>query len=81
MRAAHGALRELSGILGLTLREPGPAGSADIAPFVQLLVDTRLELRNARRYDLADGIRDRLADLGVAVEDTLHGSEWRRTRK
>ena len=81
VRAAQGALRELSGILGLTLREPGPAGSADIAPFVQLLVDTRLELRNARRYDLADGIRDRLADLGVAVEDTLHGSEWRRTRK
>jgi cysteinyl-tRNA synthetase len=81
VRAAQGALRELSGVLGLTLREPIPAGSADIAPFVQLLVDTRLELRNARRYDLADGIRDRLADLGVAVEDTLHGSEWRRIRK
>ena len=32
VRDAQEVLRELSGVLGLTLREPGPAGSADIAP-------------------------------------------------
>ena len=74
---AQEALRELAGVLGLTLREPERAGATDIAPFVQLLVDTRLELRVAKRYELADNIRSKLADLGVTVEDTADGSEWR----
>ena len=74
-------LRELCGVLGLTLEEPAPTGSADIAPFVQLLVDTRAELRAARQYALADGIRDKLADLGISIEDTPQGAEWRPTRR
>jgi cysteinyl-tRNA synthetase len=74
---AQNELRKLAGVLGLTMHEPKLAGGADIAPFVQLLVDTRLELRAAKQYELADSIRSQLAELGVTLEDTAGGSEWR----
>jgi cysteinyl-tRNA synthetase len=73
---AQATLRELAGVLGLTLAEdekPLPA-----APFIQLLIELRDELRQARRYDLADGIRSRLGELGIALEDTPQGTVWKR---
>jgi cysteinyl-tRNA synthetase len=42
-----------------------------------LLVDLRLELRKQKLYALADAIRDRLAELGVILEDTREGTTWR----
>ena len=51
-------LRELAGVLGLTLEEPDSGGAADVAPFVELLVQVRSELRSAKQYDLADRIRE-----------------------
>ncbi len=75
--AAQVALRELAGLLGLTLSEPHPEETIEVAPFVELLMETRSELRNARRYDLADKIRNRLAELGVTLEDTPRGTEWK----
>jgi cysteinyl-tRNA synthetase len=77
---AQNELRKLAGVLGLTMQEPKLAAGTDIAPFVQLLVDTRLELRAAKQYELADSIRSQLAELGVTLEDTAGGSEWRQGR-
>jgi cysteinyl-tRNA synthetase len=37
----------------------------------------RLELRKARQWALADRIRDDLKALGILVEDTPQGSQWR----
>jgi cysteinyl-tRNA synthetase len=42
-----------------------------------MLVDVRTELRAARQFDIADSIRDRLSDLGVTIEDSPDGTEWR----
>ena len=72
---AQDTLRELSGILGVTLDDT--SGSSDAGPFVQLLVDVRTELRAARQFDAADSIRDRLSELGVTIEDTPSGTDWR----
>ncbi len=67
---------ELTGILGLELeREENAASSADA--FISLLLKLRQELRQQQHYDLADRIRDELAELGVAIEDTPQGSTWR----
>jgi cysteinyl-tRNA synthetase len=74
--AAQDTLKELSGVLGLTLEEPS-ARSADVAPFVQLLVDLRSELRGTRQFALADRVRDELASLGVSLEDGPEGTAWR----
>jgi len=75
LEGAQALLRELTGTLGLTLKEAPKGGDAD--PFVQLLVDLRLELRKQKLYALADAIRDRLAELGVILEDTREGTTWR----
>ena len=111
---ARSLLRELSGVLGLTLEEPAASESGDISEFAGLLdelradlealadgssletltqrldeatgadqivrswLDLRSDLRAARRFDLADRIRDGLASLGVIIEDKAGGTEWRR---
>ena len=111
---ARSLLRELSGVLGLTLEEPAASESGDISEFDGLLdelradlealadgssletltqrldeatdagqivrswLDLRSDLRAARRFDLADRIRDGLANLGVIIEDKAGGTEWRR---
>ncbi len=77
VRRAQGILRELGGVLGLDLEEPEPDAEAEAAPFIQTLVDVRNELRSARQYQLADSIRDRLSELGVALEDNPDGTVWR----
>ena len=73
---AQDTLRELAGVMGLTLEEP-QADGAEAAPFIQTLVDVRAELRAARQFQLADNIRDRLTKLGVSLEDNPEGTTWR----
>jgi cysteinyl-tRNA synthetase len=51
--------------------------SAGAEPFVELLVSIRAELRKARQFALADQVRDRLAALGVVLEDGPQGTRWR----
>ena len=75
--SAQKTLRELVGVLGIDLNEPTSDASGDIAPFVDLLVQIRTELRSARQFALADKIRDELADRGVSLEDSGSGTEWR----
>jgi len=74
--AAQAALRELAGVLGLTLREAAPV-PVDASPFIELLIEVRQELRAQKLYHLADAIRSRLAQLGIVLEDTPQGTRWR----
>ncbi len=75
---AQETLRELAEqVFGLHLTASETA-QGDIAPLVDLLLEVRAELRRARNFALADRIRDRLAELGIQVEDTPHGSVWRK---
>ncbi len=73
--AAKKMLRELAGVLGLALKEPEKAH--DIAPFIELLLTIRQELREAKQYGLADSIRMRLTEVGIALEDTPRGTVWK----
>ena len=77
LSAGQTVLRELAGVLGLRLdlrRET----SGDSAPYIQLLVEVRDELRKARQWEWADRIRDRLAEAGISVEDDPAGTRWER---
>ena len=69
-------LKDLAGVLGLTLAQPRISDQANVEPFIQLLIEIRSDLRVAKQFDLADRVRHRLADLGVALEDTPRGTEW-----
>jgi cysteinyl-tRNA synthetase len=73
---APATLLELANVLGLTLTEPETDLGA--APFIELLIAIRNELREARQFDLADRVRSGLGELGIALEDAPQGTEWRR---
>ncbi len=47
--------------------------------FIELLVQTRAQLRAAEQWALADEIRERLAELGVVLEDGQAETTWRKT--
>lgn len=72
--AAQATLRELAGVLGLRLESAGPTAAA---PFIELLIALRNELREQKQYALADRIRSGLAELGVALEDGPGGTTWK----
>ncbi len=77
------ALRRSTGRVPLTDRRAGPAldlaksDGQSIAPFVDLLLTVRQDLRKAKQWALSDKIRDELKALGVIVEDSAQGSTWR----
>ena len=76
---AQDTLRDLGGILGLTFTHrtaDGGASNAGAGPFIELLLETRTALRQARQFEQADRIRDGLEQLGVSVEDTPNGPVW-----
>jgi cysteinyl-tRNA synthetase len=73
---AQTTLRELTGVLGLTL-EAQATGAQEAAPFIELLIELRAELRKAKQFQLADTVRNRLTDLGVTLEDTPQGTRWK----
>jgi cysteinyl-tRNA synthetase len=75
LASAQKTFEELTGVLGLKLEEGERAASSADA-FIDLLLNLRQELREAKNYNLADRIRDDLAELGVVIEDTAQGSTW-----
>ncbi len=75
LRPAQNTLRELTAVLGLELKEKEGSGDAD--KFIDLLLEVRSEVRAQKLWALSDLIRDKLAALGVTVEDSKDGSSWR----
>jgi len=73
---AQATLRELAGVLGLTLEEP-KSKMMQAAPFIELLIAIRKELRAAKQFALADKVRDEVAKLGVVLEDGAQGTTWK----
>ncbi|MDA1174188.1 MAG: cysteine--tRNA ligase, partial [Chloroflexi bacterium] len=48
----------------------------DKAAEIQALVDRRVELRAAKQFADADGVRDELTALGVTLTDSAGGTTW-----
>jgi cysteinyl-tRNA synthetase len=75
-------LRELAGVLGL-FRSPieqktSGADEALVGNLVQLLIELRNAARKNKDFATGDLIRNRLAEMGVTLEDRPGGTEWRR---
>jgi cysteinyl-tRNA synthetase len=73
---AQAILHELTNVLGLTLKGRS-AAPVETEPFIALLIETRAQLRAAKQWALADVMRDRLAKLGVILEDGSGGTTWK----
>jgi cysteinyl-tRNA synthetase len=76
---SRATLINLAGVLGLDLEDDATA-AADAAPFIDLLLRVREELRQRREWALSDLIRDELGKLEVVVEDTPTGATWTQRR-
>ena len=77
MVEAQQTLRRLGDILGLTFAAPESSDNVAAHPFIDMLVEVRTQLREAKQFALADSIRDGLTGLGVALEDSAEGTQWR----
>jgi cysteinyl-tRNA synthetase len=77
---ARETLVRLAGVLGLDLESDDQRPMSDAAPFIDLLLRVREELRQRREWALSDLIRDELASLEVVVEDTPAGAAWTRRK-
>ncbi len=82
LRAAQ-VIRELTSLLGL-FAEPTPQTGDDsdaelLEGTVKLLIDLRKEARERKDYATGDAIRDRLADIGIALLDKKEGTTWERS--
>jgi cysteinyl-tRNA synthetase len=58
-----------------------PSRECRLSPEEQALFDGRQEARSQRDYGKADGLRRRLEEMGIILEDTPKGTRWRRASK
>ena len=66
-------------ILGIVTDETGTAtegGRGIGSDLVEAMLAVRADLRAAKQYELADQVRDRLAELGVEIKDGPEGTTW-----
>jgi len=63
---------ELAGSAVLGLRDP----RGILAPVVEVAIDARRRVREAKDYATSDAIRDGLAAAGIEVRDTPDGVTW-----
>ena len=57
-------------------------GEADVLDNVmRVLIDTRNELRKAKQWQLSDFIRNKLTEIGIALDDKPDSTAWKRIKK
>lgn len=79
LRAIDDAYRALGGeVLGLIPEELTSNGRAALeGDLIQILIDLRASARRNKDWGTADAIRDRLAEIGVILEDRADGTVWK----
>ncbi|MFT3787870.1 MAG: cysteine--tRNA ligase [Tepidisphaeraceae bacterium] len=79
--SAVATLKKLGALFGLhfTASKTIVSISDELTPkLMELLIALRKEAREAKNFALADGIRKRLTDIGVTLEDNKDGTIWRK---
>jgi cysteinyl-tRNA synthetase len=80
-------IRDSLGPIGITLEdraggtewsvgEPASAGGSATDGIMQLLIQLRADARSAKDFATGDMIRNKLAELGITLEDRAGGTEW-----
>ena len=58
--------------------QKGSASSKDYNDLMDAILEIRQECRAQKQYALADAIRDKLAALGITIEDSPQGARWKK---
>ncbi|MDZ4818488.1 MAG: cysteine--tRNA ligase [Planctomycetota bacterium] len=75
-------LREISSVLGLFLQPAAAKAAGDDAlvdQLMRLVIEVRANARKNKDFGTADIIRNRLTEIGIALEDRPGGTEWTKT--
>lgn len=80
LQGATGTFMMLARLLGLLIERPQKRGGddGDAQKLMDLFIEVRKMAREAKQFQLADVIRNRLAELGFVLEDGQDGTRWRR---
>jgi cysteinyl-tRNA synthetase len=71
-------LDEFNMILGIFPEEDNIKDDGTTDAVMGVLIELRKELRARKQYDLADMIRNKLAEAGITLEDTAEGMKWKK---
>lgn len=69
---------DVLGILESAWKRQEAFDNGDYNDLMQVIIDVREAARKAKQYQLADEIRDKLAALGITIEDTPTGARWKK---
>ncbi len=47
---------------------------------MNVVIDTRTELRKAKQWQLSDFIRNKLLEIGFVLDDRPDGTTWKKTK-
>jgi cysteinyl-tRNA synthetase len=79
--AIESVYRRLGGdVLGIIPEDDVVGGKVDaerVDGLIQFLIEMRADARQAKEYARSDQIRDRLAELGIALEDRPDGTIYK----
>lgn len=72
----HNTFTELLGVLGIAVADQGPSSEL-VEDLVEYLLELREDARGRKDFKAADAIRQRLAAVGVEIEDSPKGPSWK----
>ena len=71
-------MTEIIGVLAKSWEGNVAAGAVEYEQLMEVVLAVRQECRNQKQWGLADCIRDRLADIGITIEDSPTGARWKK---
>lgn len=74
---AKEVLLELLGVLGLDFSKPKRVDEGKIKHLMDIILKIREFAREKKNFDLSDQIREKLKAIGIKIEDTERGTQWK----